>query len=175
MRGAGADEMYSWRSLRLQNVCIAMSSGERRGKETKRPKERETACQYQGTTPRKTMKLMLLQSIATEAKPTRPKAQNQKGVFCNAGTLHMRKKRGPCIIQRKRQLWHSSESGTGELLEVKIQFPQVTHSVQRRMPLLSNNIKQSCNSILCILSNWSTGQYYIVYWKIRDIHFIQWV
>lgn len=103
------------------------------------------------------MKLMLLQSIATKAKQTRPKPQNQKGVLCNAGTLHKRKKRGPCIIQRKRQLWHSSESGTGELLGVKIQFPQVTHSVQRKMPLLSNNIKQSCNSMLCTLSNSSTG------------------
>ena len=40
--GAGADEMYSEGHLRLQNVCIAMSSGERRGKrERERARQRE--------------------------------------------------------------------------------------------------------------------------------------
>lgn len=42
--GAGADEMYSEGHLRLQNVCIAISSGERRGKrerESETEKERE--------------------------------------------------------------------------------------------------------------------------------------
>lgn len=57
-------------------------------------------------------------------------------------------KEAPCIIQRKRQRWHQRESGTGELLGVKIQFPQVTHSpqntVQKKMPLLSKNIMPSC-------------------------------
>ena len=60
--GAGADEMYSEGHLRLQNVCIAMSSGERRGKrererERDREREGEPACQNAGTPPSKMVTL----------------------------------------------------------------------------------------------------------------------
>lgn len=79
MRGAVADEVHSEGHLRLQNMCIAMSSGEK------------LAARMRGHC--LVSLRLLLQRIATEAIPTSPKtAKLKRQVLCNAGHLGEKKR-----------------------------------------------------------------------------------
>lgn len=134
--------------LKVTKDCRTCASqwDQGRGRETG-----ETGCQNWGTLPRKPV------AAVTEHRDVQREVQKPQKIkkdvrYVMRGTW--REKKAPCIIQRKWQLWDDSESGTGEMLGVRIQFPQ-NHPLSAfyHSPTMSREKSHCCNSVKQMLWN----------------------
>lgn len=138
--------------LKVTKDCRTCASqwDQGRGRETG-----ETGCQNWGTLPRKPVAAVTehrYRGSDVQREVQKPQKIKKDVRYVMRGTW--REKKAPCIIQRKWQLWDDSESGTGEMLGVRIQFPQ-NHPLSAfyHSPTMSREKSHCCNSVKQMLWN----------------------